>query len=87
MDRFYNSVFGLVSADDGVLIAHKSGWHYEIIHDMALVFDEYPYVLVIMSNRANADYADFFKKASSLINEFHNLYWKNKADICYNQVF
>ena len=87
MDRFYNSVFGLVSADDGVVIAHKSGWHYEIIHDMALVFDEYPYVLVIMSNRANADYADFFKKASSLINEFHHLYWKNKADICYNQVF
>ncbi len=87
MNHFYNSVFGLVSADEGVIVAHKSGWHYEIIHDMAVVYDEYPYVLAIMSNRANADYTDFFSKASKLINEFHHLYWKNKADICFKQVF
>lgn len=88
MDLFYNSVFRVIEADsDSTKIVHKSGWHFEIIHDMALVFDEYPYTLAIMTNRAHADYADFFKKASKLINEFHHLYWKNKADICYKQSF
>lgn len=88
MDRFYNSVFRVIEADsDDVKIVHKSGWHFELIHDMALVFDEYPYALAIMTNRAYADYSDFFKKASKLINEFHHLYWENKASICYNQAF
>ena len=88
MDHFYNSVFRVIEADsDSTKIVHKSGWHFGIIHDMALVFDEYPYVLAIMTNRANADYADFFKKASKLINEFHHLYWDNKSEICYKQSF
>ncbi len=87
MDYFYNSVFGLIEADENTKIVHKSGWHYELIHDMALVFDEYPYTLSIMTNRANADYADFFKNASKLVNEFHHLYWKNKSAICYKNAF
>ena len=88
MDHFYNSVFRVIEADgDDTKIVHKSGWHFEIIHDLALVFDEYPYTLAIMTNRAHADYEDFFKEASKLINEFHHLYWKNKAEICYKQAF
>ena len=87
MNYFYNSVFNVIEGPDNVMIAHKAGWHFEIIHDMALIFDEYPYTLSIMTNRANADYIYFFKKASELINDFHNLYWENKANICYNQVF
>lgn len=87
LNHFYNSVFRLIEADDDVKIVHKSGWHYEIIHDMAVIYDEYPYTLAIMTNRANADYTQFFKKASKLINEFHHLYWNNKANICYNKAF
>lgn len=88
LNHFYNSVFRVIEADgEQTKIVHKSGWHFELIHDMALVFDEYPYVLAIMTNRANADYDVFFKKASKLINEFHHLYWENKANICFKNSF
>jgi len=31
-------------------VAHKYGWDIDAYHDMAIVFDEHPYVLVIMSD-------------------------------------
>jgi hypothetical protein len=31
-------------------VAHKYGWDIDAYHDMAIVFDEHPYILVIMSD-------------------------------------
>lgn len=87
IELLYNSVFRLIKANNDVKVAHKSGWHFEIMHDTAIVFDEYPYALAIMTNKGHSDYSAFFNKASKLIAEFHDLYWKNKSSICYNQVF
>ena len=88
LDYLFNSVFRVIKGkNDSVKVAHKSGWHFEILHDTALVFDDYPYSVAIMTDMAYGDYSYFFNEASRLISEFHDLYWKNKANICYNQVF
>lgn len=88
LSYYYNSVFPLIQSNNAdVKIAHKSGWHYDIMHDTAIVFDEYPYALAIMTNKGYSDYDQFFSTASKLINEFHNLYWNNKSNYCYNKYF
>ena len=88
LDYLYNSVFKLIKGkNENIMVAHKSGWHFEILHDTALIFDDYPYTLAINTNMSYGDYSNFFNQASKLISEFHDLYWKNKANICYDQVF
>lgn len=88
LNYLYNSVFKLIKGkDDGVMVAHKAGWHFEILHDTALIFDDYPYTVAINTNMAYGDYSYFFNQASKLISEFHDLYWNNKANICYKQIF
>lgn len=88
LNYLYQSVFRSIKAkNDDIKVAHKSGWHFETLHDTALIFDEYPYAVAIMTNMAYGDYKYLFGRASTLISEFHDLYWENKANICYNQVF
>ena len=87
MNYFYNSVFPLIKSGGGETIAHKSGWRGDTMHDAAIVFDEYPYVVAIFSNRGASDYNDFFDKASLLIYDFHKIYWKSKANYCYTSIF
>lgn len=87
LNYFYNSVSPQITSFKNNKIAHKSGWRAEIIHDTAVIYDEYPYVVAIMTNMGFGNYQDFYTKASQLIEEFHDLYWENKADICYNETF
>ena len=87
MNNFYNSVLPLIKSSKEIPIAHKSGWRASIVHDFALVLDEHPYAVAIMSDLGYDDYKSFFEKASLLIEEFHNIYWNNKANYCYKQSF
>ena len=68
-------------------IAHKSGWASTSIHDMAIVYDKHPYVLSINTSLGYENFTPFFTKASTLINEFHELYWNQKLDYCYKEAF
>ena len=87
INYYYNSVLPLIKSSKNIHIAHKSGWRASVIHDMALVLDDYPYVLSIMTDLGYDNYNDFFDKASRLVEEFHNTYWNNKSNYCYNEAF
>lgn len=88
LNYHFNSVARLISLDNNnIKIAHKSGWNSAAIHDTAIVLDNHPYVLSIMSLKGNGNFTPFFKKASNLINEFHNMYWNEKSSYCYNKTF
>lgn len=88
LNYLYNSVFKLIKGkNENIMVAHKSGWHFETLHDTALIFDEYPYTVAITTNMAYGDYSYLFNQASKLISEFHDLYWENKSNICYKKVF
>jgi len=68
--------------DKNVTIANKTGWSNTALHDTALIFDENPYTLVILTNRGFIEYQSFFNKVSTLIYNFHKEYWKLKQQIC-----
>lgn len=59
-------------------VAHKYGWDIDAFHDMAIIYDEHPYILVIMTDLdSGGDEAiDFYKAvidATKLIHkEIHN---------------
>ena len=41
------------------MVAHKYGWDADAFHDMAIVFDEHPYLIVVMTDYADGGAAAF----------------------------
>ncbi len=62
--------------------ANKYGWDLDAYHDMAIVFDENPYLLVIMTELENGSKADnvFIRDLASRINEIHISSHKTESD-------
>ena len=88
MNYHFNSIANFINLPNkDIKIAHKSGWNYANVHDMAIIYNKQPYVLAINTLKGFEDYTSFYNKATELINSFHELYWKEKADICYNESF
>ena len=83
LTEYYNSsVQKLIKSSKGSKVIHKSGWHYEYMHDTGVVYDEHPYAVAIMSTKGNSDYVGFFNKMSQLIENFHDSYWNRKNNFC-----
>lgn len=80
--NYFKKSWKVISAPNNITIASKSGWSNNSLHDVALIFDDNPYTLVILSNRGYTEYQDFFNKMSNLTYEFHRQYWKEKINIC-----
>ena len=75
----------MITGSDGTYnTANKGGWSGDAIHDVSIVFDENPYILVVMSNMGNSSYNYLFNETSKLVGHLHNDYWKYKVDICSN---
>ena len=64
--------------------ANKSGWSGSVIHDVAIVFDENPYILAVFSNLGESSYNYLFSESSKLIGNLHHDYWKYKEELCSN---
>ena len=62
--------------------ANKSGWTGSVFHDAAIVFDDNPYILVVLSNTGVTGYTYLFNKTSSLVGNIHDQYWNLKYDKC-----
>ncbi len=59
-------------------IAHKYGWDVGAYHDMAIVYDDYPYVLVFMSDMdgGGTDVNTYVQKVAGLIDDLHENFYK-----------
>lgn len=64
--------------------ANKGGWSGKAIHDVAIVFDKNPYVLIIMSNTGDSSYSYLFSETSKRVGNLHFDYWKYKVSLCSN---
>lgn len=85
MEYFKGADWKLVTDKDGNLkTASKGGWAGTAIHDAAIVFDENPYILIVMSNTGESNYSYLFKNASKLVGNLHEEYWKYKVGVCGN---
>lgn len=88
LDKYLIASNKLINLDNSdIPIAHKSGWTNAAIHDMAIIYNKQPYVLSINTLLGDSNFTPFFYKASNLINEFHEIYWNQKLEYCYNKIF
>lgn len=62
--------------------ANKGGWSGSAIHDVAIVFDENPYILIVLSNMGESSYSYLFNETNKLVGNMHYEYWKYKASLC-----
>ncbi|MBQ8681400.1 MAG: serine hydrolase [Bacilli bacterium] len=85
MEYFKNTEWKLITNKNGEFnTANKGGWSDNAIHDVAIVFDNNPYTLVIMSNLGETEYNYLFQQTSNLIGNLHYEYWKYKTETCNN---
>ena len=85
MDNFIDSKGKFIRNKDGDIVASKGGWSGSAIHDVGIVFDENPYIVVGLSNLGNtSEYSSYFNKVNDFAYRLHNEYWKYKMNICNN---
>lgn len=87
MEYFKNADWKQITNKDGKYnTANKGGWADSAFHDIAIVFDENPYILAIYSNAGNnySDYTYLFNTTSTLVGDLHTEYWKQKIETCNN---
>lgn len=83
MDKFMNAGWKLITNREGEFrTANKGGWAGTAIHDVAIVFEENPYILVVMSNMGTGNYQPLFQTTSQLVGEIHEAYWQYKENEC-----
>jgi hypothetical protein len=82
MGYFKEAKTNFVTGNKGDEIAHKYGWGQSSLHDMAIIFDENPYILTVFTNRGQTSYASFFKDVSSKVNDIHKEYNDLKNNYC-----
>lgn len=85
MDYFKNASWKMISNENGEYhTANKGGWSDKAFHDVAIVFEENPYILVVMSNTGEdySSYTYLFEKASKLAGQLHRGYWEYKMNKC-----
>lgn len=63
-------------------VAHKYGWDIDAYHDTAVVFDDHPYALVILTELDNGSGADnkFIRELAVRIDEAHREAWEKGTD-------
>ena len=80
---YFDKSWKIISTpNNNIRIANKTGWSDSSLHDTALIFDENPYTLTILTQRGYTEYQNFFDKVSKLIYNYHKEYWKTKKEIC-----
>jgi len=84
MDDFLTSQFKFFPNDEKYLVAGKSGWTGQAIHDGQIVFAENPYIIVGMSLTGEGNYDAYFRKVKELTQNLHEEYWKYKKSKCLN---
>lgn len=83
MEYFKNAEWKQISNKEGILnTANKGGWSEKTFHDVAIVLEENPYILVILSNTGESDYHYLFQTTSNLVGNLHDEYWRYKMEEC-----
>ena len=82
VNSFKNASLNNIGEATGKTTAHKYGWTSNYVSDIALVFDENPYVLTITTTMGYEDWGSFVKNIASRIQQIHGLYWNNLNETC-----
>ena len=72
----------LANVNKNIIVANKSGWSGSAFHDVAIIFDNNPYILVVLSNTGISGYNYLFNLTNELVGQLHNQYWDLKYNVC-----
>ena len=84
MQNFLNAYPSFLKGKNGYEVANKSGWSGSVIHDVAIIFADNPYIVVALSNLGAGGGTSYFNTANDLAYELHTEYWKYKMEQCQN---
>lgn len=84
MNYFTNALYFFIPKD-GLVMAHKSGWAGYAIHDLAIKFDDNPYVLIVLTRRGEMEYESTFNNTSRLISDIHKSFWDSNINHCISE--
>ena len=67
-------------AVSGRKVAHKYGWDDEAYHDMAIVYDENPYVVIFMSDMDDGgkEVNEYVRSVIKLVDQLHKNFYVKK---------
>lgn len=78
----------ITNGTDFNLIANKYGLEKQYVHDNALIFDDDPYLLSVLTTKQYTNHFEsFFKDVSKLVKEIHEEYNSIKSNYCYDKYF
>ena len=63
-------------------VAHKYGFYKNYYNDIAIIYDNKPYLLAILTLHGNDDYFNITFDISKRINEIHNMFKENRSNSC-----
>lgn len=69
----------------GLTSANKSGCAGSVMHDISIVFDENPYIVIALSNLGCLSAGSYFEDVSNLTYKLHKAYWDYKVSSCINK--
>ena len=82
MKNFTNAIPKFIKGKNDYLVANKSGWSGTVLHDVAIIFADNPYIVVALSNMGTSNYQPYFDTVNDLAYELHTEYWKYKMSLC-----
>lgn len=84
MNNFIDNGGQFFTAPEGLKSANKSGCAGSTMHDISIVFDENPYILIALSNLGCLNAGDYFDIVSDYGYRLHKAYWEYKVESCMN---
>lgn len=73
--------------DLGIEAVHKYGQYSQYYHDIGIVYDEHPYIVVILTLEGGGNFEEKVKDISRHVYNLHKTFYENRQEICNNEVY
>ena len=85
MNDFINSNKKFIKSPNNKTIANKAGWFHDTKHDVGIILDDKPYILIALSNLGSTYNGSYFKDVSDMAYRLHTEYWNYRNSKCVNK--
>lgn len=77
----------LAIPEEGIAAAHKYGQYQQYYHDIGIVYDEHPYIVVILTLEGRGNFEEKVKDISHHVYNLHKIFYENRQEICNAEVY
>lgn len=85
---FEQSDYNDFKMDDlGITSAYKYGYYNEYYHSIGIVYDEKPFILVVLTREGRNEYRAIVQEIRNKIYKLHKANYDNRVDVCKMKVY